>query len=80
MDNPFLIGSKVYLRPLEAQDARTLVRWMNDADVTRTLGIYRPMTEENEREFIERASKSPDRSRSASWRAATTASSAPRGS
>lgn len=60
MDVPFLIGSLVYLRPLEPADARTLVRWMNDRDVTRTLGMYRPMTEESEREFIERVTKSPN--------------------
>jgi RimJ/RimL family protein N-acetyltransferase len=58
MKNPFLIGEKIYLRPLEPSDAAAMVAWTNDSDVTRTLHMYRPMTEENERAFIERVSTS----------------------
>jgi RimJ/RimL family protein N-acetyltransferase len=58
MKNPFLIGDKVYLRPLEMSDTTEMTTWMNDPDVTRTLGMYRPMNEENERAFVERVTRS----------------------
>lgn len=40
MKNPFLIGTKIYLRPLEREDAPLLVSWVNDAEVTRTLKVF----------------------------------------
>jgi RimJ/RimL family protein N-acetyltransferase len=57
--NAFLIGSKVYLRPLELADAPTLVGWMNDPNVRRTLNTLRPLNEQREREFIERTTNHP---------------------
>src|SRR5436309_3320349 len=36
MKNPFLIGEKLYLRPLEQEDAPHIVPWFNDPDVRRT--------------------------------------------
>src|SRR5260221_197043 len=45
MKNPYLVGDKIYLRPLEPSDAPAMVPWLNDPDVTRTLASYRPMTE-----------------------------------
>jgi diamine N-acetyltransferase len=38
MRNPFSIGSKVYLRPLDLDDIAALTAWLNDAEVTRNLG------------------------------------------
>lgn len=58
MRNPFLVGDKVYLRPLERDDAPTLVPWINDSDVTRTLLAYRPMNLQNEEDFIDSLYKS----------------------
>jgi RimJ/RimL family protein N-acetyltransferase len=58
MKNPFLVGRKIYLRPLELHDAEAMTPWMNDHEVTRTLQSMRPTTEESERGFIERASRS----------------------
>jgi len=59
MKNPFLSGTKVYLRPLEREDAPLLVPWINDAEVTRTLEVfYRPMNLQTELEFIENIYKS----------------------
>ena len=52
MDHPFLIGSKVYLRPLESTDAPTLLPWVNDPEVTRTLKLYQPLNLSAEEEFI----------------------------
>ena len=59
MRSPFLTGTKVYLRPLEREDAPRLVPWINDAEVTRTLEVfYRPMNLQTELEFIENIYKS----------------------
>ena len=59
MKNPFLIGTKIYLRPLEREDAQLFVPWINDAEVTRTLEVfYRPLNLQAEVEFIETIYKS----------------------
>jgi len=58
MKNPFLIGTKIYLRPLEKEDAPSLQGWINDPDVRRTLNMYRPMNLQDEEEFITRSTKS----------------------
>lgn len=58
MKNPFLVGEKIYLRPLELSDAPAMVPWMNDQAVVRTLQMSRPVNEENERAFIERVMRS----------------------
>ncbi len=58
MRNPFLIGEKIYLRPLERDDAPTLLPWVNDQDVIATLMMYTPKSLQAELEFIEHASKS----------------------
>src|SRR5437868_8506455 len=55
MDNPFLIGTKVYLRPLERADARQCVTWINHPEITRTLFVYRPMNLRAEEEFLDKA-------------------------
>jgi RimJ/RimL family protein N-acetyltransferase len=58
MKNPFLTGAKVYLRPLEREDAPLLVPWFNDPDVTRTLLTYRPQTLRVEEAFLDRVGQS----------------------
>lgn len=57
MKNPFLIGTKTYLRPLEREDAPQVVCWFNDPEVTRTLLVYRPMSVQAEVAFIETINK-----------------------
>jgi RimJ/RimL family protein N-acetyltransferase len=57
MQCPFLMGPSVYLRPLEREDARQLVTWLNDPEVTRYLRIYQPLTMTAEEEFLRRASE-----------------------
>ena len=57
MKNPFLIGERIYLRPLEREDAPIFVPWVNDQEITRNLILYRPMNRDQEEEFIARASK-----------------------
>lgn len=58
MKNPFLVGEKVYLRPLERDDAPLLLPWVNDSEVIANLIMYTPKNLQSELEFIERASKS----------------------
>ena len=53
MQNPFLIGSTIYLRPLERADAATLLPWVNDPAVTRHLLLHRPVNLKAEEEFID---------------------------
>jgi RimJ/RimL family protein N-acetyltransferase len=56
--NPFLIGRKVYLRPLERDDAPTLVPWINDPEVTHTLVMHRPINLMAELTFLDRMHQS----------------------
>lgn len=59
MKNPFLIGTNIYLRALDREDAPLLVSWVNDAEVTRTLELfYRPRNLQTQLEFIESLYKS----------------------
>jgi RimJ/RimL family protein N-acetyltransferase len=53
-----LIGSKVYLRPLDLADAPTLTTWMNDPEVTRYLIIHRPLMLLAEEAFLRKMSES----------------------
>jgi RimJ/RimL family protein N-acetyltransferase len=52
--NPYLVGTKIYLRPLDRADAPLLVPWINDPDVTRTIRFRRPMNLQAEEAFIDR--------------------------
>jgi UDP-4-amino-4,6-dideoxy-N-acetyl-beta-L-altrosamine N-acetyltransferase len=58
MNNPFLIGDLVYLRPLERDDAAQVAPWVNDPELRRTLQTNRPMNVQNEIEFIDRTRNS----------------------
>jgi RimJ/RimL family protein N-acetyltransferase len=53
MPNAFLIGTHIYLRPLEREDAPAIVPWFNDPEVIRTLRRYLPLTLVEEQEFID---------------------------
>jgi UDP-4-amino-4,6-dideoxy-N-acetyl-beta-L-altrosamine N-acetyltransferase len=58
MYNPFLIGELIYLRPLEREDAPTIVPWFNDPEVTRFLLRHRPMSLRQEEQFIDHLQQS----------------------
>ncbi len=58
MQNPFLIGTKVYLRPLEREDAKQCVAWFNHPEITRLLFMHRPMNLRAEEEFLDKALQS----------------------
>lgn len=55
--NPFLIGEKVYLRPLEPEDAPVAATWFNDPEIRRTLLRQRPMSVHAEEEYIAKANQ-----------------------
>jgi len=53
MQNAFLVGTKIYLRPLVEADAPACWAWVNDPDVRRTLALREgPNTEELTRSWI----------------------------
>jgi RimJ/RimL family protein N-acetyltransferase len=56
MNNPFLIGPTLYLRPLEKTDAALVMGWLNDPEVNRTLQTCFPINLAFEEAFIEKAS------------------------
>jgi RimJ/RimL family protein N-acetyltransferase len=53
VDFPFLIGERVYLRPVELEDVDRFVRWFNDPEVRATLSNSFPLSRLREREFVE---------------------------
>src|ERR1700722_17174582 len=52
MQNAFLSGPTLYLRPLEQEDARIIASWLNDQEVIRSMLQYRPMTVAREEEYL----------------------------
>jgi diamine N-acetyltransferase len=60
MHNAFLKGQSVYLRPLERADAPLLVKYVNDPAIRRTLLMNRPISLQEEEEFISRLGEAKD--------------------
>ena len=52
MKNPFLIGERLYLRPLDKDDLDRCLRWINDPLVTTTLTMRFPMSRTQEESWI----------------------------
>ena len=57
MKNAFLIGEKIYLRPIEREDAPLMQAFINDPEVTQTLCAHRPYSLQSEIEFIDQTNK-----------------------
>lgn len=53
MKTPFLIGPRLYFRPLEREDAPQLAAFINDPAVRRTLLMHRPMSVGQEVAWLE---------------------------
>ena len=54
MHNPFLIGTAIYLRPLEPEDVPTLTKWTARQEVRTALDLfYRPLDRSAEAVFLE---------------------------
>lgn len=54
---PILRSERVYLRPAERADISLLAEWMNDADVTETLGVRGSINEVAEETWFEELQK-----------------------
>ena len=52
MDNPFLIGERIYLRPLDKDDLDQCMRWINDPAITSTLTMRYPMSRTQEESWL----------------------------
>ena len=52
MRNPFLIGERIYLRPLEKEDLDLCLRWVNDPAITATLTVRFPMSRGQEESWL----------------------------
>src|SRR5262249_28750984 len=56
----FLMGERVYLRPVETADLPRLQRWINDPHTRRFLLNVQPLNEIAERKWLESASEARD--------------------
>jgi RimJ/RimL family protein N-acetyltransferase len=57
MQNPFIVGERIYLRPLEpAQDNHFYATWMNDEEIRRDFSIY-PTSDTRGKERLEQLYK-----------------------
>ena len=52
MQVPFVIGDRLYLRPLDATDLDLCLRWINDPLLSANLGRRRPMSRAMEVEWL----------------------------
>jgi diamine N-acetyltransferase len=57
MKNPFIVGEKVYLRPVELDDSGLFVKWYSNPDVRFSFFIGFPTNAKRQREFFENAYK-----------------------
>jgi len=57
----FLIGERIYLRPLDKEDLPCIREWVNDPDVRRLIGEVKPMSQADAEAWYERARADPDR-------------------
>jgi UDP-4-amino-4,6-dideoxy-N-acetyl-beta-L-altrosamine N-acetyltransferase len=60
MINPFLIGERIYLRPLERDDAAPVAAWLNDPEVNRTILHAHPMSVQAEQNWLDKLAESQE--------------------
>lgn len=61
MDNPFLVGERIYFRPLDINDLERLIKWINDPEITIFLTMGRfPANSIREKEWLENLYRSQD--------------------
>ncbi len=53
MKNPFLVGERIYLRPLEKGDAPLLETYINDSEVWANLMVFTPKNLQTEESWID---------------------------
>ncbi len=61
MNSAFLIGERIYLRPLEKEDLPQIRVWVNDPEVRSLIGETRPMSPAGADDFYERVHGDRDR-------------------
>lgn len=57
----FLIGPRVYLRPLGREDLTLVQKWANDPEIRRLTGQVPPMSQAAAEEFYDKVRSDPDR-------------------
>ena len=57
MQNPFIVGDRIYLRPLDMEDVDSFILWLNDEEVRRYMGMTSPLNRAREKELIEKQYK-----------------------
>jgi RimJ/RimL family protein N-acetyltransferase len=57
----FLVGEKVYLRPIEKEDLKYVCKWVNDPEIRGKMGETLPMNMTRANEWFEKAVKDKDR-------------------
>jgi RimJ/RimL family protein N-acetyltransferase len=60
-ERAFLVGQRVYLRPVEKEDALFILRWANDPQIRRLTAEVTPMTQAGFDEFLHKVQHDPDR-------------------
>jgi UDP-4-amino-4,6-dideoxy-N-acetyl-beta-L-altrosamine N-acetyltransferase len=53
MQNPFIVGDEIYLRPVDMEDIDSFVLWLNDEEVRQYLMRSSPLNKIREKEFVE---------------------------
>ena len=53
MQNPFIIGNNIYLRPLEMEDVDFFAMCLSDEEIRQYLGMRTPGNKIREREYID---------------------------
>lgn len=59
MRTQFIVGKRLYLRPVEEGDLDRYYRWMNDRDVTRTILRHLPMPRGAQEAWVKQRSTEP---------------------
>jgi len=53
MQNPFIVGDKIYLRAVDVDDVDNFVTWLNDEEVRQYLSMTLPFNKTREKEFVD---------------------------
>lgn len=61
MRSVFLVGERIYLRPLEREDLPHIQKWANDPEIRRLTGEATPMSQPGAEAFLERVRNDRDR-------------------
>jgi len=53
MQNPFIVGDRIYLRAVDVDDVDNFVTWLNDEEVRQYLSMTSPFNKTREKEFVD---------------------------